>query len=238
MRILALTHEDTDPPQVFGEVVRERGHELDEHSPVDGEPPRRIEEYDGVIILGGTMDTHQEDLHPWLRGEKRVLRDALARDVPVFGICLGGQLLAEAAGAPVRELPRAEIGWYDVELTGDAAEDPVFAGLPERFTSYQWHKYSFGVPDGAVLLARNENAPQAFRVNGSAWGVQFHPEVTPIVLDTWIEHYDTDPNAQALGLEAKQGKADARDRIARWNDIGRELCGRFLDFAASRRGRD
>jgi GMP synthase-like glutamine amidotransferase len=225
VRILAVRHEESDPPQIFGEVVRGRGHELDVVPAAEAGSP---EPYDGVIVLGGTMDTHEERLHPWLRDEKRVLREALDLEIPIFGICLGGQLLAEVAGASVGRLPRPEIGWYDVELTTEAQDDPIFSALPDRFESYQWHNYAFELPDGAVLLARGASGPQAYRLNGS-WGVQFHPEVDATTLESWIEHYDTDANAQALGLEAASGKADARSRIARWNEIGRTLCSRFLD---------
>ena len=235
MRILALTHEDSDPPQVFGDVVRERGHELEIHVPSGDGPPPAAADYDGIIVLGGTMDTHEEDLHPWLRREKDILRDALARGVPVFGICLGSQLLADAAGASVRRLETPEIGWYDVELTPEAKDDPIFSALPRTFETYQWHNYNFDLPEGAVLLARNERGLQAYRLDGGSWGVQFHPEVYFDVLASWIDHYDTDEGARKLGLEAESGKADARGRIGRWNEVGRLLCGRFLDFAERRR---
>ena len=231
MRILALTHEESDPPQIFGEVVRERGHEVDA---VPAAEARSLDErYDGMIVLGGTMDTHEEERLPWLRDEKRIIRKALAREIPVFGICLGGQLLAEVAGASVARLPRPEIGWYDVELTAEGRKDAIFSALPQKFESYQWHKYAFELPRGAVLLARNASGPQAYRLNG-CWGVQFHPEVDPETLELWIDHYDTDEGARELGLDAVSGKADARSRIPAWNEIGRMLCSRFLDVVERR----
>ena len=95
-----------------------------------------------------------------------------------MGVCLGGQLLAKALGGHVRRLPSPEIGWADVDLTPEAKDDPVFGGLPERFTSYQWHLYHFELPEGAVPLARNERCLQAFRAGRAAWGIQFHAEIT------------------------------------------------------------
>ena len=235
MRVLSLTHNDNDPSGIFGEAALERGHRLEERSLALGRPPADpVERYDAVLVFGGTMHTHEEANHPWLRPEKDMLARALDHGVPVFGVCLGGQLLADAAGAQVHRLPLAEIGWYDVELTQDAQGDPIFDELPTPFTSYQWHSYRFDLPEGAVELARNDTCVQAFRLDGS-WGVQFHPEVNLPMLDDWITHYDTDPEAQKLGLEAVSGKAEARARLERWNEIGRELCGRFLEFVESRR---
>ena len=228
MRVLAVTHSDSDPSQVFGRVVRERGHELHEGAFATNAFPDDPDRYGAILVFGGTMHTHQDDLHPWLRNEKEYVREALERGVPVFGVCLGAQLLADAAGAEVKKLIVPEIGWYDVELTHEAAGDAVFGALPKRFPSFQWHSYTFDLPDGAVALARNETCLQAFRLDGS-WAVQFHPEVEAEVLDTWIANYDTNEDAQRLGRDATAGREEARAKIAGWNEIGRTLASRFLD---------
>ena len=229
MRVLAVTHSDTDPSQIFGRIVRERGHELDEGAFASRSFPDEPESYGAILVFGGTMHTHEDELHPWLRHEKDYVREALHRGVPVFGVCLGAQLLADAAGAEVKKLIVPEIGWYDVELTDEAAADPIFGGLPERFPSFQWHSYTFDLPEGAVPLARNETCLQAFRLDGS-WGVQFHPEVEPDVLETWIANYDTNEDARRLGRDASSGREEARAKIGRWNELGRTLATRFLEF--------
>ena len=229
MRVLAVTHSDTDPSQIFGRVVRERGHELDEGAFANRSFPDEPDRYGAILVFGGTMHTHEDDLHPWLRSEKEYVRVALERAVPVFGVCLGAQLLADAAGAEVKKLIVPEIGWYDVELTEESASDAVFGALPRRFPTFQWHNYTFDLPDGAVALARNETCLQAFRLDGS-WGVQFHPEVEAHVLDTWIANYDTNEDARRLGRETASGREEARARIGGWNEIGRTLASRFLEF--------
>ncbi|MBW3593215.1 MAG: type 1 glutamine amidotransferase [Actinobacteria bacterium] len=228
MRVLAVTHSDTDPSQIFGQVVRERGHELHEGAFATDFFPDEPGRYDAILVFGGTMHTHEDELHPWLRNEKEYVREALERGVPVFGVCLGAQLLADAAGAEVKKLVVPEIGWYDVELTDDAADDPIFAHLPRRFASYQWHNYTFDLPPRAVALARNETCLQAFRLDGS-WAVQFHPEVEARVLETWISNYDTNEDAQRLGRDTASGIEEARAKIGDWNEIGRTLARRFLD---------
>jgi GMP synthase (glutamine-hydrolysing) len=144
----------------------------------------------------------------------------------VLGVCLGGQLLAKAAGAWVGPASRPEIGWFPLELTEEAAQDPVFSRLPRAFDAFQWHFYAFDVPEGGVELARNDVCTQAFRLGERAWGVQFHPEVTLAQVEGWIDDPD-DPCPDPEGL-----RAETRVRIAEWNALGRTLCGAFLEVAA------
>jgi GMP synthase (glutamine-hydrolysing) len=184
-----------------------------------------------VLVFGGAMHVDQEERHGWLREENALLERVLADGVPTFGVCLGGQLVAKALGAPVRRMPSSEVGWFDVDLTREAGEDPVFGGLPERFTTFQWHSYCFELPEGGVALARNERCLQAFRA-GAAWGIQFHPEVTRDDLAEWLrtanpkEDGPIDPDAL---------RVESDERIAGWNDFGRELCRRFLAAAEATR---
>ena len=112
------------------------------------------------------------------------------------------QLLARAAGAWVGPLPVPEIGWFDVELTAAGVDDPVLGALPRTFSALQWHHYTYGVPEGAVELARSEACTQAFRLGEACWGVQFHPEVTQSQLDGWIvDTTDPPPDPDRLRAE-------------------------------------
>jgi GMP synthase (glutamine-hydrolysing) len=148
--------------------------------------------------------------------------------MPVLGVCLGAQLLAKAANAPVYRVERPEIGWFDVELTADAADDPVFSGFPRRFDAFQWHFYTYDLPGGAVELARSAACTQAFRLGDSAWGIQFHAEVTLPQVESWLEHLDEreEPADPPAGLAEL-----TRTRIEGWNELGRALCGSFVDVA-------
>src|SRR5262249_53667897 len=105
--------------------------------------------------FGGAMNVDQEDEHPRLRDQKNLLRALLANDVPLVGVCLGSQLLAEAAGEEPRRALRPEIGWHPVELTLAGREDPLLGVLPTAFNAFQWHSYEMGIDDGEVL-ARSE----------------------------------------------------------------------------------
>src|SRR5262245_53824062 len=124
MRILAISHHRDAGPGVFGESARQDGHELvDWFAPT--EPVPELDGFGAVMVFGGTMHVDQEDAHPWLRDEKALLAELLDADVPVLGVCLGSQLLAEAGGAAPRRLPAPEIGWHEIELTPEGAADPV-----------------------------------------------------------------------------------------------------------------
>jgi GMP synthase (glutamine-hydrolysing) len=228
VRVLSITHQPDAASGVFGDAVRERGHELDEWLiSTDPEPPAPVESYDAVLVFGGAMHVDQEERHGWLREENALLQRFLADGVPTFGVCLGGQLVAKALGAPVRRMPSPEIGWFDVDLTPEAADDPVFAGLPERFSAFQWHSYCFELPEDGLALARNARCLQGFRV-GRAWGIQFHPEVTPEDLAEWLRTADPEEDGP-LDIDAL--RAESEQRIEAWNELGRELCGRFLAVA-------
>jgi GMP synthase-like glutamine amidotransferase len=223
MRILGIIHGDEVRSGVFADPVAERGHELEEWSiALRAAPSRPLESYDAVLVFGGSMHADEEKTHPWLRDEETLLRRFLDARTPVLGVCLGGQLVAKAAGAWVGRAAEPEIGWHDVELTPAAARDPLFARLPQRFEALQWHYYAFDLPPGATELARSPVCPQAFRLGELAWAVQFHPEVTLRMVEDWLD----EPEEVPLDRDALRRETHAR--IAEWNAIGRELCAGFV----------
>ena len=235
MRVLSIVHLDVDPPGILDEVAAERGHDHDEWRIHAGfPPPEAPEDYDAVALFGGDMAVQDEDAYPWLQWEKEHVRRVVARGIPIFGVCLGGQLLAAVAGAAVTPAARPEIGWYDVELTSEARGDPLFSGLPSRFPAFQWHSWKFDLPDGAVPLAGNELCLQAYRLGETAWGVQFHPEVVSAKLPEWLEAAKTNPEAQAICFDYETQRALTERNVAGWNAIGRALFGGFLDVAERR----
>jgi GMP synthase (glutamine-hydrolysing) len=221
VRVLSLIHQDDAPTGTFADAVRERDGELVEWNVANGALPAAPESFDAVFIFGGGMDVDQEGQHPWLRDEDSLIRRLLAEQVPVFGVCLGGQLIAKAAGAHVGRAPQEEVGWHEVTLTPEARTDPVFARVPERFDAFQWHHYAFDLPGGAVPLARNPVGLQAYRLGESAWGIQFHAEVTRPIVEGWIA---SDGGGRSIDLSA----------IERWAELGLTLADRFLELATRR----
>ena len=171
MNVLALIHGDDVHSGVFRESVGNHGHLLEEWSTAWGRPlPRPLDDYDAVFVLGGAMHADQDERHPWLREETMLLQGLLDRGVPLLGVCLGAQMVARAAHAAVYPSPSPEIGWFDVELTGDAADDPVLSVLPPRFEAFQWHSYTYDLPAGAVELARSPVCTQAYRLGEARLG--------------------------------------------------------------------
>jgi GMP synthase (glutamine-hydrolysing) len=231
MRALAIVHQTDAGPGVFADEMRERGVELDEWllSERGTGPPREIAEYDAVLTFGGAMDADQEDRHPWLRFEKDFLAAMLDDGMPLLAVCLGCQLLAEAAGGTARRASEPEIGWHEVEVTDEGADDPVMGPLAPRFTAFQWHSYEAVPPDEAVILARSPVCAQAYRVGESAWGIQFHAEVSAADAGRWIDDYRSDEDAVRIGIDPDALGEETQQKIGDWNRLGRELCGRFLD---------
>jgi GMP synthase (glutamine-hydrolysing) len=141
----------------------------------------------GIIATGAhEMVT---DRHGWSLKAGEYLKDAVAKNIPVLGICYGHQLLAEALGGEAGNHPKGpEIGTVDIELTEEAKNDPIFKSLPKTFCAHTTHTQSaLKLPEGAVLLAKGDYEPiHAFRF-GSAWGVQFHPEFDAFVMREYAE---------------------------------------------------
>ena len=233
MRVLAIVHQRDAGPGVFGEEVRERGHALDLwHIAESPAPPAEPLDFDAVMTFGGAMNVDQEEEHPWLRGEKELLAELLHRGRPLLGMCLGCQLLSEAAGAKPRRAREPEIGWHRVELLPEVADDPLLGPLAPGFTAFQWHSYEAPLPPDAVALAQSPVCLQAYRIGDIAWGAQFHAEVSAADAMHWIEDYRSDPDAVQIGIDPDALRNETCVAIESWNRLGRELCGRFIEAAA------
>jgi GMP synthase-like glutamine amidotransferase len=222
MDVLSILHGGDAGPELFAPAVESAGHRHTEWSFASGGAPPAA---DAVLVFGGAVHPDQDDLHPWLKDELAWLERLIADGVPTFGICLGSQLLARAAGAWVGPLEAPEIGWYEIELTEAGSADPVLSALPSRFTALESHYYAHGLPEGAVELSRNPACLQGFRLGDACWGVQFHPEVTEPQVNRWIAEDGKVPEPERM-------QAETRERIGTWNELGRRLCQAFLAAAA------
>jgi GMP synthase-like glutamine amidotransferase len=227
MRVLSVTHGPSVGGGVFDETVEREGHELTRWAvPLGGDAPAP-EGFDAIMVFGGGMHPDQDGSHPWLADEVEFLRRSLEAHVPLLGVCLGSQLIARAAGAWVGPAHEPELGWLKVELTDAGRADPVLSALPERIDAFQWHSYTFALPEGATELATSPVARQAFALDGHAWGIQFHAEVTRPMIEAWVAE-----DAAQLPMSTDELFAATDARIGAWNQCGRDLCRSFLAAAA------
>ncbi|WP_171060652.1 type 1 glutamine amidotransferase [Poseidonocella sp. HB161398] len=138
--------------------------------------------HDLLVVLGSPRGVYEMDAHPWIRQERDFIRSQIDADRPIIGICFGAQLIASALGAEVKPMAEKIRGWH----LNDQAADAVWEG-----PWFRWHGDRFWVPEGCYLLAADGAVPQAFQY-GRAVGVQFHPEVDPDIVSSWIaEHRGT-----------------------------------------------
>jgi GMP synthase (glutamine-hydrolysing) len=232
LRVLSVVHQRNAAEGVFAQPARADGHELVEWLPHQAPPPE-LDGFGAAFVWGSEAHPDQEDRYPWLPAEKRLVAELLKRCIPVLGICFGAELVAGAAGAAVRRAPEPEIGWYEIELTPEGIADPVLGFLPQRFEGFMWHHYESLLPTGAVALARSARCLHGFRLGDrSAWGLQFHPEVTGEDLGAWLDGWENDEDAQGLGFDPEAIRTESRAKIAAWNEVGRAISTRFLREAA------
>ncbi len=225
MRVLSIVHEADAGAGVFGAFPT---------WVPSAQPPPSAHDVDALMIFGGSMHVDQDDGHPWLAPEKEFIRAALDRGTPILGVCLGSQLLAEAAGAAPYRAKEPEIGWYEIEITEAGAADPVIGPLAPSVELFEWHHYVAPLPPGAVELARTPACLQAFRVQDKpAWGLQFHAEVTKENLFSWLDGWDRS-EAVHTSFDPLAIRAASEQRIEQQNEIGRQLAERFLAQAARR----
>lgn len=188
MRIHVFQHVPFEGPASIGEWAAANGHALSTtHLYLDETPPP-LDDIDWLVIMGGPMSIHDENLHPWLVVEKAFIREAITGGKTVIGVCLGAQHIAHALGARVYRGRHKEIGWLPVKQTEPESDSDVFAHLPQEFTVYQWHGETFDLPDGAIRLASSEVCEnQAFLYDNRVLGLQFHLESTEESVQLLIE---------------------------------------------------
>jgi GMP synthase (glutamine-hydrolysing) len=232
VRVLAIVHQRDAGPGVFAEAIWNAGAALDEWTLAERpQPPADPLGYDAVLVLGGAMNVDEEQRHGWIAEEKALLRELLEREVPLLGLCLGGQLITAAAGAEPRRAAQPEIGWHRVEVTPEGEDDPLLGALAPSFEAFQWHSYEFPLPGEAVPLARSEVSLQACRLGERAWSIQFHPEVSRADALHWIEDYEADPDAVRIGVDPALLGPETEGKIDAFNQLGRGLCARWLACA-------
>ncbi len=239
MKILVLQHARVEHPGVFRRFLAEDGHlwepvHLDEGEPLPG--AEALAGYDALWVMGGPMDTWQEDAHPWLVAEKAFIREAVeTRGMPFFGLCLGHQLLADALGGAVGK-GTPEIGVMDVRLTEVGAGTVFFDDVPEVFPCLQWHGAEVTqMPPGATCLATSPAcAVQAMAWGPRAWSAQFHIEVEADTVGNWAKIPEYAAALQsAMGEDGPKRLADdCAARMAEFERLAERIYINWMQCAA------
>jgi GMP synthase (glutamine-hydrolysing) len=188
--------------------------------------PDGMEGIGAVISLGGPMNVYEEEKYPFLKSEDVFLKKAVKKEVPVLGVCLGAQILAKACGAKVVKSPMKEVGWYQIGLTDEGRADPLFEGVPSVLDVFQWHEDMFEIPPGGVWLASSRQCHhQAFRFGRNAYGLQFHIEVTPDMLESWLSKFSRE---YCAGVDPKDMLIDI---LKRERSYRKQADAVYLNFA-------
>lgn len=205
--ILAIQNDETDAPHLVGRWLEELGFEIQVLPAYAGEfvPTVVPEGIAALLPLGGHMNATEDHLHPWLAPERALLKDAIERDIPIFAICLGTQLLAVAGGGTVERAEVGEVGIYEINRNETA--DSIF-NFDAPVLAAQWHEDQVTkLPVGATLLASSELcANQIYRLGRNTYGVQFHPEIDLEVVKWW--------EAEADNAFKDSGKATIQPEMA------------------------
>jgi GMP synthase (glutamine-hydrolysing) len=219
-RTLILQHEEPTPPGLMTGWLAEQLAQVEVFRIDEKKDEVNPRDYDLIVSLGSEFAAFDDSI-PFVQREVRLYERAIEADVPILGLCFGGQMLARVLGSRLFRAEQAEIGWLPVR-THDA--ELVSAG-----PWFQWHFDSFTAPPGAKLIAETDAAPQAF-VSGRNLGLQFHPEVTPEIMDEWVRAYPHELEAE--GVDPQALLAETRRRAAEAKQTTWRLFNAFRDRVA------
>lgn len=234
-RALVLTHVASEGPGHLATWLPEEGLDLVLVEPWRGDAvPESLSGFDALVVMGGPQQAYDDASASWLPATKALLREAVATGVPTFAVCLGAQLLAEACGGCVEpgaagpELGARLVGKRDI-----SGNDPLFWDLPLSPLVVQWHWDAVTeLPPGATLLvAGTTYENQAFRVGDKAWGIQFHVETPPAMVEEWVEQ--ARPELEAEGRDVDALLARALEHLDEVEEVWSEVLRRFARLAVS-----
>ena len=228
MKFLILQHINIDHPGIFLNYMKEDQIKIDTVELDEGEKIPKLDSYDAMIVMGGPMDTWQEETYPWLKIEKENIHNFVKiKKKPYLGLCLGAQLLSEAIGGKVRKMKTPEIGVSEVSITNNKS---LFKGLEKNLKVLQWHSYeAHDLPNNTNLLASSSGCKvQAFSLE-NAFGIQFHVEQTNETVPQWacVPEYKS-ALEETLGSNAlEKFKKDVEDNLNEFNNSAKIIYENF-----------
>ena len=230
MKVIIIKHIDIEGPGTIAEFLDDENIPYEVIDIFNGEPlPDSLSNTSAILVLGGPMNVYEEDKYPFLKDENEFLKEAIEKDLPILGFCLGAQLIAKAKGATVKKAPEKEIGWFKISLNSNGLNDPLFQGFPEEIDVFQWHGDTFEIPEGAHKLAESELCPnQAFRIGNNIYGLQFHVEVTEEMIQQWLDAYQDEIDSLQGLVNPNQVMFDAKVKSESYRTQARLFCSNFF----------
>lgn len=179
MRVHYLQHVPFEGIGSIEKFLIEKGHDLTCTKLYEKEELPPVHDFDWLIVMGGPMGVHDEQIYPWLKLEKKFIKEAIFSGKTVLGICLGAQLIAHSLGARVYKNKYREIGWFDIIRSKETENTLLAKAFPQKAKVFHWHGDTFDIPDGAIPLAKSEACPnQGFIFEDRVMAFQFHLETT------------------------------------------------------------
>ena len=228
MKFLILQHINIEHPGIFLNYMKEDQIKIDTVELDEGEKIPKLDSYDAMIVMGGPMDTWQEETYPWLKIEKENIHNFVKiKKKPYLGLCLGAQLLSEAIGGKVRKMKTPEIGVLEVSITNNKS---LFKGLNNKLKVLQWHSFeACDLPTNTNLLASSSDCKvQAFS-SDNAFGLQFHVEQTNKTVPQWacVPEYKS-ALENTLGQNAlEKFKKDVEENLKIFNNSAKTIYDNF-----------
>ena len=231
MKIIVLQHIKIEDPGYIKDLMIKDGVNITTIELDEGEKiPKNLNSFDGMLCMGGPMDTWMEEDYPWLIEEKKKIKEFVVElNKPYLGFCLGCQLLGEVIGGKVVKTNNPEIGMMDINFLDEKKKDTLFADFPEKITSLQWHSYEVKEleenKDVTLIASSKETKYQIFRYKNNAYGIQFHIEIKDTTVNDWgcVPEYKL-----ALENQLGQGALEKFDKAAKENMINMNNYSKIL----------
>ena len=213
-RLLVIQHIPDDHLNELAGPLMDAGLVIETwFTPARAAPVRGIADYDGLLLLGAHAGVNDEADHPWMSAERKIVERAMTAQIPTLGLCFGAQLLASIGGAQVLHEDSQEAGWTRVRMDPAAADDPVLGALGPAPLVFAHHHDTFTPPPAGAVLGRSDRANQVLRIGSSTWGMQFHIEVSPGAILSWLAMFEEDIHSHAVDPAAL-----VAETALRWRD--------------------
>lgn len=223
IKVLVCKHVPQEGLGYFEQLFKGSGIDFDYQELYTESRPRRLHDYQGLVVMGGPMNVYQEDKYPFLKTDLYYIEEALRLNLPMLGFCLGAQLFSRVLGGIVSKNEHPELGWYDLVLTNE--ESLLLKGFPNKFKVFEWHEDTFSIPPGGKLLASSDTCRnQAFAWGTNVYGLQFHLELDGPMVCEWLKD---DVTVSRWGFDAKEIALETKTQIETEMELGKKLVENF-----------